>query len=106
MKYFYTLLTASLVSGLLLATALSAAEEVTRFPESGKIDVINLKEAYLIVDDGKFMLSPGVRVYSQFGAPIPLDSLKRGMKVTFSLGAQKINDRHVIVEMAVLPDKK
>ena len=106
MKYFYTLLTASFMSGLLLTTQLSAAEETTRFQEHGKIDAVNAKEAYLIVDDSKLMLSPGVKVYSPSGALLSVGALKPGMKITFNLGAQKINDRDVITEMAVFPNKK
>lgn len=99
MKYLYTLLTMSLVGSLLLTTPSLAAESA----EFGKIDVVNLKGGYLVVDDGKFILGPTVRVYSQFGEAVPVSSLKPGMKVTFTLDPQ--SSAKVITDLAILSSK-
>jgi hypothetical protein len=104
MKYFFTLLAASLVSGLLLTAPLSAAD----FAELGTIDKVDLKAGYLIVDDGQYALSPDVRVTSQDGRNVPLSSLQRGMKIAFNTGspaASKRAGRGAITEVAILPSK-
>ena len=95
MKYLYLLMTVSLVSSLLFTTPSPAADTA----EFGKIDVVNLKGGYLVVDDGKFILAQGVRVYSQVGAAVPASSLKPGMKITFTLDRQ--SSTKVITELAI-----
>ena len=96
MKYLYTLLTVSLVGSLLLAPPAPAVE----LAESGKIDIVNLKGGYLVVDDGKFRLAQSVRVYSQFGAAVPVSALKPGMRITFNLDPQ--SSANVITDLAIL----
>ena len=99
MKYLYTLLTMSLVGSLLLTTPLPAADTT----ETGKIDGVDLKGGYLVVDDSKFLLAKGVKVYSQSGAAVPVGSLKPGMKITFTLDRQ--SSANVITELAIISGK-
>ena len=100
MKYFFTLLAACLVGGLVLTTPLSAAD----FAERGTIDALDLKAGYVIVDDGKFELSADVRVYSQSGQAAPLSALRRGMKITFNTVSQggSRGGRGAITELAIV----
>ena len=99
MKYLYTLLAMSLVSSLLFTTPLLATDTA----EFGKIDGVNLKGGYLVVDDSKFLLAKSVRVYSKSGAAVHVSSLKPGMKITFTLDRQ--SSANVITELAILSDK-
>ena len=84
MKYFFTLLAACLVGSLALLTPSQAAD----FAERGKIDEVNLKAGYMIVDDGRYALSADVKVYSQNGQAAPLGTLRRGMKITFNIDSK------------------
>ncbi len=96
MKYLYTLLTVSLVGSLLVTLPAPAAESA----EVGKIDIVNLKGGYLVVDDSKFILAQNVRVYSQFGAAVPVSALKPKMKISFTLDRQ--SSAKVITDLAIL----
>ena len=98
MKYLFTLLTACLVSCLVLTTPLSAAN----FAESGKIDAVNLEAGYVIVDDGKYALSENVKVYSQSGQETSASVLRRGMRITFNTLRQGSAGRGAITELAIV----
>lgn len=103
MKYFFTLLAACLMGGLVLTTPLSAAD----FAERGTIDALDLKAGYVIVDDGRYALSADVKVFSQSGQAATLSALRRGMKITFNTVSQggSRGGRGAITELAIVSSK-
>jgi hypothetical protein len=110
MRYLITLLTAGLVGNLLLVAPLPAAglaglENTRAASESGRIDEINLKHRYLIVDDSRYALAPNAQVQSSTGAIVSLSSLQRGMRIAFALQAGSGGGARTITEVVILPGK-
>ncbi|HCU52868.1 MAG TPA: hypothetical protein DIC36_00820 [Gammaproteobacteria bacterium] len=105
MKHFLMLLTAGLMGSLVLSTPLSAAD----FAERGKIDVVNLKASYVVVDDSKYMLSDNIKVHYQEGQVASVSALRRGMKIAFNVIGQIADSRGgspAITELVILSSNR
>lgn len=110
MKYLVKLLTAGVMGNLLLIAPLPAAdftgsESAGAVSESGKIDTINLKDRYLIVDDSRYALAANVQVQSSTGAIVPLGSLKRGMRIAFALQGGSDTGARAITTLVIRSEK-
>lgn len=110
MKYLITLLTAGLVGNLLLIAPLPAAdltgsEGTSAASESGRIDTVNLKDHYLIVDDSRYALAANVQVLSSTGAIVPLGSLRPGMRIAFALQRGSNTGPRTITALVIRSDK-
>lgn len=110
MKYLITLLTAGLLGNLLLMAPLPAAEipdpgSASALSESGRIDTINLKDGYLIVDDTRYALAPEITVRSASGATVPVSALRRGMRIAFALQPVRVAGAQTITVLVIRADR-
>ncbi len=95
MNYLFTLRAACLAVGLVLAAPLFAAG----FAENGTINAVNLKAGYVVVDDGRFELSPRIRIYSETGQLAPLSALQPGKKISFNSRVDSTGRHGAITEL-------
>lgn len=111
MRFPLTLLTAGLVGNLLLIAPLPAAdfsgseEGNVVLAESGRIDAVNMKDRYLIVDDSRYALAPDVVIRSSSGASVPLSSLKRGMRIAFAVQAGSGAGARTVTDLVIRSNK-
>ena len=89
-----------LVAGLL---ALSPAAAESRFSERGRIDGVDLKGGFLVIDDSQFRLTSTTRVYTPTGLLGAPQQIRKGMTIRFTRVRPAGPGKPVISEIWIAP---
>lgn len=79
-----------------------AKREVTSFP--GVIDQVSEEAKYIVVNETMFSLLPGTKVADEWGTPLRISDLRRGLRVT--LGVVKQSSGYGVREIVVKQKKR
>lgn len=91
-----------LVAGsLLVLSPVPAAEP--RFPESGRVDHVDLKNGFLVIDDSQFRLTSATRVYAPTGSLGAPQQIRKGMTIRFTRVRPAGPGKPVISEIWITP---
>ena len=90
-----------LVAGLLALSPAPAAE--SRFSERGRIDGVDLKDGFLVIDDSQFRLTSATRVYTPTGSLGAPQQIRKGMTIRFTRVRPAGPGKPVISEIWITP---